>query len=175
MILILGPPGSGKGVQAKLLEEQGRVQWFSMGKILREHISGEVEEIMKNGKLVDDQVTFEALGNAMDKATSEPVILLDGFPRRISQLTWLVEYLDKHNRSLTKIIHLNVPETEVLMRLRKRGRLDDDDDTIHARYVQYLEGVMPVIATFTKKNVPIHEIDGVDSVENIHKQIVSDF
>ncbi len=175
MILIVGPPGAGKSVQAKLLEEQDKVQWFSMGKILREHLPGEVEDIMRNGKLVDDRVTFEALGRAMNEAALKPVILLDGFPRRTSQIDWLVKYLGGHSRRLTKIIHIVVPELEVLSRLRKRGRLDDDDITIRARYAQYLEEVLPVLETFAKKNVPIHEIDGDDSVEGIHKQIMSDF
>ncbi len=177
MILILGPPGAGKSVQAKLLDEQGKVQWLSVGKILRDHIST-LPDVMKNqmteGKLVNDDLVSKVLKTAIEATDDEPVILIDGFPRRRSQVQWLENYLAKNNRAITGIIHLKLPQRLSVERLRKRGRIDDDEQTVIKRYAQYEDEVLQVIEAFGGEGVPIHEIDGDNTIENIHSQIMAD-
>lgn len=177
MILILGPPGAGKSVQAKLLDEQGKVQWLSVGKILRDHLETLPEstrEQIEAGELVDDESTNNVLRQAIEATKDEPVILIDGFPRRESQVKWLENYLDKKNITITRIIHLKLPESVSIKRLKKRGRLDDDEETVKRRYAQYEDEVLRVVEAFGVEGVPIHEVDGDDTVENIHNQIMAD-
>jgi len=177
MILILGPPGAGKSVQAKLLDKQGKVQWLSVGKILREHIESLPDEMrrqMREGKLVDDDLVHTILQKAIKATDETPVILIDGFPRHESQVKWLEDYLVKNNRKITKIIHLRLPIEISIRRLQKRGRLDDDEKTVKTRYAQYEDEVLRVIQVFGSEGVAIHEVDGDDTVENIHKQIMTD-
>jgi len=177
MILIFGPPGAGKSVQAELLAEQGKVQWLSVGKILREHLESLPEEMrrqMVEGELVDDDLVFKMLQEAIEATNKDPEILIDGFPRRESQAVWLEDYLEKNNRTITKIIHLKLPIEVSIKRLQKRGRLDDDATTVKTRYAQYEDEVLRVIQVFGGEDVSIHEVDGDDTVESIHKQIIVD-
>jgi len=177
MVLILGPPGAGKSAQAKLLDNQGKVQWLSAGKILRDHLETlpePVREQMEAGKLVEDGLVTKVLERAIEAAKDEPVILIDGFPRRESQVRWLEGYLNKKNRTITRIIHLKLPEGVSIERLKKRGRLDDDEETVKKRYAQYEDEVLRVIEVFGVEGVPIHEVNGDNTVENVHNQIMAD-
>lgn len=177
MILLLGPPGAGKSLQAKLLADAGKVQWLSVGRLLRDHIDSlpeSMKEEMVHGKLLDDDVVSKILGAAIETAKREPVILIDGFPRRQSQVKWLKNYLRDSQRAITKIIHLKAPELVAVERLKKRGRLDDDEQTVKTRYSQYEDEVVGVIETFSGEGVPVHEVDGNNSVEAIHNQIMTD-
>ncbi len=176
MILILGPPGAGKSVQAELLDDEGRVQWFSVGKLIRDHTDALPEDVkadVATGKLIDDNLVSEVLKEAIEKADSEPVILIDGFPRRQSQVTWLEKYLKSTNRKITRIIHLKLPEKVSIERLKKRGRLDDTEEIVKRRYKQYENEALRVISVFSGEGVPVLEIDGDNSVEAIHKQIIT--
>lgn len=177
MILILGPPGAGKSVQAKLLHEQGKVQWLSVGQLLRDHIDTLPEDMkkeMEEGKLIDDNLVSKTLGEAIEIAEEKPVILIDGFPRRKSQVQWLEGYLERAGRTVTKIIHLKLPLEGSIERLQKRGRMDDDVETVKRRYVQYEDEALQVIEAFGGEGVPIHEVDGDNTVEHIHNQIMTD-
>lgn len=177
MILMFGPPGAGKSVQAKLLHEAGKVQWLSAGKLLRERIETLPESMKKNmskGKLVDDNLVSKTLEAALSKTNDKPEILIDGFPRRDSQVQWLKDYLKSSGRTITKIIHLKLPQQVAIQRLQGRGRLDDDEETVRHRYVQYEEEVLRVLEAFSGEGVSIHEVDGDDTVENIHQQVLSE-
>ncbi len=175
MILILGPPGAGKSIQARLLDELGKVQWLSIGKILRDSIDTlpkAMSDQMIEGELIDDNLVSQALEAAIATKDNEPVILIDGFPRRESQVAWLESYLAKTQRAITKIIHIKLPEELSVERLRKRGRLDDNEQTVRKRYAQYEGEVLRVIEVFGGEGVPVHEINGDNTIENIHNQIL---
>lgn len=172
MILILGPPGAGKSVQAELLSEKGKVQWLSLGQILRENLSKDVKRRMEKGELVSDEVVYGLLEKALDEAPANPPIMLDGFPRRYSQLEWLVDYSERNNCEVSMIIHLMISEEEALSRLDKRGRLDDDVETVSVRFRQYKKDVTLVVNTFGERGVTIYEIDGSDTIENVQKAMI---
>lgn len=172
MILFLGPPGAGKSVQAKLLQDEGKVQWLSVGKLLRENLEGENRQDMVEGKLVDDDTVNGILRAEIESLPLEPKVLIDGFPRKLSQAKWLENYLVSTPRMLTQIIHITLPEAEIVRRLEKRGREDDTQQTIHIRLKQYAEVAEPVVEAFKLHGVKVSEIDGLGTVEEVHERIM---
>lgn len=174
MILILGPPGAGKSAQAKLLEAEGLAQWLSIGQILREKLTGSDRRDMESGKMVNDDVVDAIMEDAIEKTAPQPIIVMDGYPRRDSQVRWLKDYLVRSGRKLTKIVHIQLTEEVSVTRLKQRGRMDDDEETVEKRFQQYLKQVVPLIEMFKNEGVPVHEINGDDSISNIHKQIIQD-
>jgi len=172
LILVLGPPGAGKSVQAKLLQDEGRVQWLSVGRLLREKLDGGNRQDMAEGKLVDDNTVNNILKIRIESLPLEPKVLIDGFPRRLSQAKWLENYLASTPRMLSQIIHIILPREEIIKRLKKRGREDDTEETIQTRLKQYTEVAEPVIEAFKLHGVKVSEIDGVGTIEEVHERIV---
>jgi adenylate kinase len=172
LILFLGPPGAGKSVQAKLLADEGKVQWLSVGRLLREKLDGENRQDMIEGRLVDDDTVNEIIKSEIESLPLEPKILIDGFPRRLSQAKWLERYILSTPRMLSQIIHITLSEEEIIRRLSERGREDDTEETIHIRLKQYVEVAQPVVEAFKKHSVPVSEIDGQGTVEEVHQRIL---
>lgn len=125
-IIILGPQGSGKGTQAKLLTEKLGLVYLEMGQILREistqkTLLGEkVGSFLHRGILVDDDIIVEILKNYLTKENFEKGILLDGFPRNLNQVNLLEETLKKHQTKIDKVIFLNLSSKESIRRLNAR-------------------------------------------------------
>lgn len=125
-IILLGPPGAGKGTQAsKLIDEFGAVQ-ISTGDIFRTNIKNNTElgqkaqSYMNKGKLVPDELTIDLVWDALDKVEDGKMILLDGFPRNITQAKALDEGMKKRDDKVDKVVNIKVPEDVVIERISGR-------------------------------------------------------
>lgn len=179
-LIILGPQGSGKGTQAKLLAEKYGLVHVSSGALLREFAKNDTDK----GKLIADLLTTGALlpfDTVME--VIEPVILgakngfiLDGSPRDAMQAEYLEWFLKERNLSVDKVIFLNIPREESLARLQKRSaienRSDDTPAAIHERLDIYDHETKPVIEYYRQKGLLL-EIDGTGDIQKIFADIVS--
>ncbi len=171
MILMEGPPGAGKTVQAKLLRDRLGLAWISIGRVLAATVDDELLEMMKLGRMLPDKIVGEILEQAIDAVEVDTKIILDGFPRRQSQVEWFYEYLSRSQRSLEGVVHIMVRESEVQRRLLSRGRVDDTSKTISDRYEIYLNHITPMIDGFIANGIPVAKIDGEADIESVHERI----
>lgn len=171
MILFVGPPGSGKSVQGQFLSARNNWRWLSAGQLLRDARSDETYEQMKKGELVDNDLVNLLMGEAIGRAKDIEHIVLDGFPRRLEQAKWLVEELPKHERSISAVIVLNVPEEEIARRLKIRGRLDDTDEVIARRNEDYHKKTEPILEYYRSLDIPVRDVNGFGTVGQVHDHI----
>lgn len=170
-ILLAGPQGSGKTTQAKFLAQKYGLTFISAGKLLRELArsgSEEGERIrqqMEEGGFVDDKVAARLVSEGIDK-DSKNGFILDGFPRRFSQL----EYF---NPDFDKVIYLEVPDKEVSGRMLQRGRADDTPEAIEERLRLYHEETEPVLNYYEKQGklirVNASQAPGVTAEQSIRQ------
>lgn len=172
MILIVGAPGSGKSHQAKLIEEESNVRWLSMGELLRTHSSEDQKDRMEKGDLLDDGEVEDILSDAINQVSNGTRILIDGFPRRDSQVHWFRGFAKAARRDVEAIVHIVVSEDEVVKRLKKRGRQDDDETIVRKRYKMYQEEILPMVKHMKQRGTRVIEIDGEQKPEHIHTEII---
>lgn len=173
MILIVGAPGSGKSAQAELIEEEANVKWLSTGVLLREKASEDQKERMEQGELLDDAEVEDILHEAVSEVSNGTRILIDGFPRRESQVQWFRGYIKAARRDLEAIVHVIVPEDVVVERLSSRGRADDNEETVRARYKLYETEILPMLDHMAQRGTRIINVDGNRPVDEIHEEIMS--
>jgi len=150
-----------------LAEETGRV-WLSAGQVLRE--TGEFDEIMKQGVLVDDRLTVKLMAQKMAEVVrSGRDAILDGFPRDVEQAEWIAENI----ASVIKlIVRINVPKEELLKRLELRGRADDlDRGAIEKRFQIVEQNIYSVCEILKAKGVVVREIDGTGTPEEVFERL----
>jgi adenylate kinase len=172
MILLVGAPGSGKSVQAELIQNEANVKWLSMGELLRNNTTEDQRERMEQGDLLDDAEVEDILANAINQVSNGTRILIDGFPRRDSQVHWFRGFTKAARRDLEAIIHIKVPVEEVVSRLVQRGRLDDKEEIVRKRYKLYEDEILPMLKHMENRGTRIIEIDGMRSVDEIHKELM---
>lgn len=164
MIILMGLAGSGKSTQGKMLaDETGRV-WLSAGQVLRE--TGQFDEIMKQGVLVDDMLTVKLMAQKMAEVVrSGRDAILDGFPRDVEQAEWIAENIVS---VIKLIVRINVPKDELVRRLELRGRADDlDRGAIEKRFQIVEQNIYSVCEILSEKGVRIAKIDGVGTEEEV--------
>lgn len=171
MILFVGPPGSGKSVQGQLLSARNGWRWVSAGQLLRDARDSEAFEQMKQGKMVDNSLVNRLVGDAIHRAKDIDHMVLDGYPRQLEQAKWLVEELPKHERSIAAVIVLNVPEDEIIRRLKIRGRPDDSEEVVAARNQLYEDETQPVLDYYRELGIPVRDVNGFGSVGQVHDHI----
>ena len=182
-IILLGPPGSGKGTQSKLLVEQSGFHQISTGDLLRETVSSGSEEgesikvLMEKGELVPDKMVIDMILKSM-KVNSKKSIIFDGFPRNSVQAEALEVAFKKESMVINHVILLDV-EIEILEnRIKKRlseskddeKRSDDNVDTLLKRVAVYKEMTLPIIDYYEKKNKLI-KINGMLSIKDVSEEI----
>jgi len=175
-LIFMGPPGAGKGTQAKIICENYKIPQISTGEILRASIQKGTEmglqakKFMDAGDLVPDEVVIGIIKERLAEADCKGGFLLDGFPRTIEQAKALDVLLRSMNLQLDAVINISVPDEELLNRLLERakieGRSDDNEETIKNRLNNYNQKTFPLIEYYRKAGI-LKEINGVGSVEQI--------
>jgi adenylate kinase len=174
VIVFFGPAGAGKSVQGQMLAARNGWRWLSAGQLLRDTRDIELIKQMQTGKLVDPQKVSELMSEAIKRSLSVDNVILDGYPREISQAKWLVENRSHHGRDIKLVIVLEVPKSELLKRLEVRGRADDTPEAIDLRLKIYRTEMYPILSYLTEQNVNIVHIDGVGTVGQVHDRIMEE-
>ncbi len=179
-LIILGPQGSGKGTQAKLLAQKFNLFHLESGQLLRDEAQLDtpkgqlVADLLKSGKLLPFETVLEVLEPQLLKATNG--FILDGTPRDVKQAEYLDWYLNIRHLIIDKVILLNIPRPVSLERLSKRAiieqRSDDTPAAIEERLKLYEERTLPVIAYYRKQGKLI-EVDGTPDINTIFKDILA--
>lgn len=172
MILLVGPPGAGKSLQAKLIEKELGFKWIAMGALLRKQLEGAARDKMKSGEMIEDTITFSVLEKEIINTSKTQPIILDGFPRRDSQVDWFLDFIEKDHRDLKLIIHLKVSEKVSVERLKKRDRMDDDKRIVKNRYHLYQSEILPMVEHLKNKGYKVAEIDGEKSIDQVSKEMI---
>ncbi len=181
-IILFGPPGAGKGTQAKYLVNKFNNFQISTGDILRDEIKNNSEigkkiiDVMNDGRFVSDNIVNQLLEKHVFDPKKKNKLIFDGYPRSINQAKNLDLLLDKSNQRIDLVFFLNVNKDTIIKRIQKRkileNRSDDELDTILKRYDTYMERTKPVL-DFYSKNSNFHEIDGSEQIEEITNKIDS--
>ena len=179
-IILFGPPGAGKGTQAKHLVKKLNNFQISTGDILREEIKNnsdigkKIIDDMNDGRFVSDEIVNQLLENQVFDPQKRNKLIFDGYPRSINQAKNLDLLLVSSNQKIDFVFFLNVNKETIIKRIQKRKilekRSDDELDTILKRYDTYMETTKPVL-DFYSKNSNFHEIDGSDEIEQITNKI----
>lgn len=174
MIVFFGPAGAGKSVQGQMLAARHGWRWLSAGQMLRDTHDLELLKEMQTGKLVSAEKVNSLMGEALKRAKNIDRVILDGFPRQLSQAKWLVESQPEHERSIQLVVVLEVPRSELLRRIEVRGRIDDTPEAVDERLKIYRTEMYPILTYLTEQGVNIAHIDGTGSVGQVHDRIMEE-
>lgn len=173
MIVLMGLPGSGKGTQGKMLADVKGIHLLSMGELVRMYVTGERRKEMLAGVILNDEEIIAMLDRVLNSLDGVNDSILDGFPRTIKQAEWLLQQAESGRFSVDVVVYLEVTRDAVVERLKTRGRLDDTQEVIEARFKEYERLTRPVIAWLEEHGVRILHIDGMRSTDVVHRDIVS--
>ena len=171
MIIFFGPAGAGKSVQGQILAARHNWRWLSTGQLLRDSHDMKLLEKMQTGALVDPGLVNDIMGHAIQRAKDIDHVILDGFPRELSQAKWLIDSQPLHQRSIGVVVVLEVPKSEIVRRLQLRGRIDDTPEAIEERLSIYRKEMYPILSYLTDQGVHVAHIDGTGTVGQVHDRI----
>jgi len=181
-LLIVGPPGAGKGTQAVRLAGTYGIPAIATGDIFRANIKNEtplgvqVKAIIDAGDYVSDELTNALVKSRLEEADALEGFLLDGYPRTLDQVAYLDELLAGKGQALDAVIQLVADQDEVVARLRNRaieqGRTDDTEDAIRHRQQVYSRETTPLIAVYRERGVLV-EVDGLGEIDEVAARIAS--
>jgi adenylate kinase len=181
-LIILGPPGAGKGTQAGRIAEHFGIPAISTGDIFRANIKNETElgkqvkSILAAGGYVSDDITNAIVEDRLAQDDCEPGFLLDGYPRTMGQVSALDAMLAKGDRPLERVLELVVPDDAVVERLLKRaeieGRADDTEEVVRERMAIYHRETKPLSDAYGERGLLV-EVDGEGSMDEVFERIVA--
>ena len=180
-IILMGPPGVGKGTQAKNIVDKFKIIHLSTGDILRAEVGRdtklgrEAKQFMDEGKLVPDELLLNMMENRLQEKDCKKGYLLDGFPRTIPQAEGLESILNKINHKIDYVISLTADETELVNRLvlrgKESGRSDDTEEVIRERQQVYWQLTSP-LSDFYRERKLLHEVNGLGTIAEITNRIL---
>ncbi|VAW22522.1 Adenylate kinase [hydrothermal vent metagenome] len=181
-LIIMGPPGAGKGTQAKILVDGYSIPQLSTGDILRSAILAntpmgqQAKEIMARGDLVPDEVVCGIVSERLDDEDAKKGFILDGFPRTIAQAEALDAMMDEKGIALDAVIVLKVDSEALIERIRNRAaqsggaRADDNEEVMRNRLEVYSELTKPLIEYYEKQG-NVKSVDGMASIDEVTAEI----
>jgi adenylate kinase len=179
-ILFIGPQGSGKGTQAKILAQKLSFFYWEMGGMLRQvakekwDLGRKIKSLIDNGVLLSDDQLYEVVDAKLAMIPANKGVIFDGIPRRVSQAEHLMAFLKYQGRKDFLTLFVNLPKEESLARLLKRAgiekRTDDTKEKIEFRLKQYEKDTLPVL-DYLKTQTQFIEIDGTPPIEEVTKSI----
>lgn len=201
-VVVIGPPGAGKGTQAKKLSETLVLPHVSTGELFRDNIRDRtelgkrVEVIISGGVLVPDELTISLVRDRLRHSDCMPGVILDGFPRTPGQARALDEMLDEDGNRVVLVPHIRVRDEVILERLTDRRvdvrtgktyhlkynppppsaeveqRPDDHPETVRIRIAEYYRNISPLLAYYTERGV-LHEFDGEQPIKVVTSQLLA--
>jgi adenylate kinase len=179
-IILMGPPGAGKGTQAKLIAERLSIPAVSTGDIFRANVTQgtplglEAKRYMDAGEYVPDEVTNGMVRERLREDDADKGFLLDGYPRTVAQVEELDSMLLDADHALNAVLVLTVDQEELIQRLLKRaqseGRTDDTEDVIRRRQEVYAEQTAPLLDVYSARDLLI-EVDGMGDVGDVTARV----
>ena len=187
-LVVLGPPGAGKGTQARHLAERYSIPWLSTGEMLRAAVTGgtelglPVKAIMDRGELVPDDVVDQMVSDRIDREDCRTGFILDGFPRTVAQAEALTAMLDRKGVKLSAAIELKVDPAVLIERMAKRVadtlaahdpvRSDDNPEVFARRLDEYRETTGPLLGYYLRRGELV-QIDGMQGMDAVTRDIAS--
>ena len=183
-IIFFGPPGSGKGTQAKLLAKELNILHLSTGDILREKLSDgdslsiKLKKIMSTGNLVSDEILNQIIGDKLISKECSNGYILDGYPRTTSQSDFLLSFFKSNHLIFDVIfnfkIDFKIVEERIIIRSKQEQRPDDNIDVIKTRLEKYIEETYPVSQFFSENfSQNFFTIDAAQEVSKIQKELIN--
>lgn len=185
-LILLGPPGAGKGTQAKRLEDKYGLKQLSTGDMLRAEISAgselglKAKSIMDSGALVSDEIVIDMIAGRMEQPDCKNGVIFDGFPRTVAQAQALDHMLENKGRPLSAVIELKVDEEALVKRLNNRiaetkargepVRGDDNEETLRKRLQVFRDQTAPIIPYYKDKGM-LQSVDGMAAIEVVETEL----
>ena len=176
----MGPPGAGKGTQAKFIADHFKIPAISTGDIFRANVSRgtplgqEAQRYMDAGEYVPDEVTNKMVRNRIDEPDAAPGFLLDGYPRTLAQVEELDGMIKFTGHALDAVVCLTADDDVLVSRLLQRaqleGRADDTEDVIRRRQEVYADQTAPLIDVYRDRGILV-EVDGLGEVDDVTQRI----
>jgi len=179
-LIIVGPPGAGKGTQAGRIAESFGIPAISTGDIFRKNVSEgtplgvQAKAIMDAGDYVPDELTNELVKARLEEPDAARGFLLDGYPRTVGQVEYLDSLLAEQGSGIDAVIQLVADQDELVGRLLKRaedqGRSDDNEETIRRRQEVYTEQTAPIVRAYGERGLVL-DVDGLGAVDEVGDRI----
>lgn len=176
-IVFLGPPNSGKGTQATRLAEALGIPAISTGEMLRAAVASgsalgrRVEDVMNSGKLVNDELMAELVKDRLAQEDALNGFLLDGYPRTLPQVATLDGILAEASQALDHVVMIDAPREVLIARAILRGRVDDTEDVVRKRLVEYDEKTAPLVGHYRQQGL-LREVDGNQEMDAVERAVL---
>ncbi|CAL2103708.1 Adenylate kinase [Tenacibaculum sp. 190130A14a] len=181
ILIITGPPYSGKGTQCEILKRELNFNHISTGDRCRleKENQTEIGKVMaqyeEKGDLVPDSLMKELFSNILDENKDKKGIILDGYPRTEAQVNDLIQLVEQKNMEIGRVLNIEVPKSELLARAKKRAetsdRKDDKDPQIHIKRIEVFEASTRPAITYMKSKLDVTTFDGLGSIKEITERI----